>query len=223
MLNLKVIRHDTAKMACEKWHYSHMIPSGDLCPFGVWENDEFIGTIIFSFPATPAHCKTYGIKYNEILELSRVALKNHKTPVSRIISIATKLVSRFRPKLKLILSYADTAQNHVGAIYQASNWIYVGVGGPRHLPKLNGKFIHERQLSHMVKKGQVKREDCEWIEAKPKHKYLKPLTEEMKNKILPFKQPYPKCVSSKGDVASANHAEEAGSSPSDTLQMDWCL
>lgn len=34
--------------ACKKWHYSKCCPSGKLYALGFYEDDNFIGTIIFS-------------------------------------------------------------------------------------------------------------------------------------------------------------------------------
>ena len=38
---------EAAKHACEKWHYSGVIPVGKLVKVGAWENDKFIGVVLF--------------------------------------------------------------------------------------------------------------------------------------------------------------------------------
>ncbi|MGV2431812.1 UNVERIFIED_CONTAM: protein Mom, partial [Pseudomonas aeruginosa] len=73
--------------------------------------------------------KPYGLTQIQGCELTRIALKNHKTPVSKILSIAIKFLKKQNPKLKLIVSFADPEQGHHGGVYQATNWIYSGQSG----------------------------------------------------------------------------------------------
>jgi hypothetical protein len=58
--------------------------------------------------------------------LTRIALTNHKAPVSRIMAITLRKLKKHAKGLKLVVSYADFNQGHHGGIYQATNWIYVG-------------------------------------------------------------------------------------------------
>ena len=210
--------HEAAKYACENWHYSKKMPVNKTVKVGAWENGKFIGVVIFSPGATPALYKTYNITQQQGCELTRIALTNHQTPVSRILSMALKWLKKSNPGMRLVISFADTKEGHHGGIYQATNWIYVGTASPRKLPKINGKFIHERSLSVLVKSGKLRRDQCEWVLAKPKHKYVMPLTEEMRKKIEPLRKPYPKRVSSVEANTSEFHSEMGGASPTDTLQ-----
>ena len=120
--------HEAAKYAVENWHYSKSIPKSKLVKIGVWENQKFIGVVIFSSGATPNLGSPYGLTQRECVELSRVALNKHFTPVSRILSIALKFLVNVNPKLRLVVSFADRDQSHHGGIYQATNWIYDGTG-----------------------------------------------------------------------------------------------
>ena len=45
-------------------------------------------------------------------------------------AIALRLLARHSPGLRLVVSYADPAQGHVGTIYQAAGWTYLGVTPP---------------------------------------------------------------------------------------------
>ncbi len=64
----------------------------------------------------------------ECAELCRIALAKHETLVSRILSIAVRMLKREMPGIRLLVSYADLNQGHVGKIYQASNWVFDAVG-----------------------------------------------------------------------------------------------
>ena len=93
-----------------------------MVTLGCWEEGNFIGAVIFAWGANCNMAKHQGLKMTEAAELVRVALRDHKTPVSRILSICIKMLKRQSPGLKLLLSYADPCHGHVGGIYQASGW-----------------------------------------------------------------------------------------------------
>lgn len=94
-------------------------------------------------------------------ELCRIALTKHATPVSRIISIAVRLLKREMPAIRLIVSYADMNQGHLGKIYQASNWLFVGQTGHEAGIMLNGKLTHRRTIN-----SKYGTSDIDWLRKK---------------------------------------------------------
>lgn len=219
ILKIDWASHEAAKYACENWHYSKKMPVNKTVKIGARENGKYIGVVIFSPGATPMLYRTYNITQQQGCELTRIALNKHETPVSRIMSLALKFLKQSNPGMELVISFADTKEGHHGGIYQATNWVYVGEACPRKLPKLNGKFIHERSLSVLVKQGKIKRSDCEWVKAQPKHKYLFPLNETMRKQIQHLSKPYPKRASSVESSTSDFQSERGGESPTDALQL----
>lgn len=197
--NLKIdwASHDAAKYACIKWHYSKSIPKSKLVKIGVWENNKFIGCVIYSYGATPDLVKPYGLKMNEGCELTRIALTKHNSPVSRIMAISLKMLKKANPGLRLVVSFADSNENHHGGIYQASNYIYSGLSqGCFFYKDKRGKIWHPRNVSENLSlSGKcIKPSECEKIWKNGKHRYLMPLDDEMKNKIAKLAKPYPKRV-----------------------------
>ncbi len=73
---------ESAKYACENWHYSKCMPVGKTIKIGAWENGKFIGVIIFSYGANNNGAKSFGLKQDEACELTRVALTSHKSQVT---------------------------------------------------------------------------------------------------------------------------------------------
>lgn len=210
--------HAAAKCACENWHYSRCLPSSlqKRVAVGAWEDDQFIGVVVFGHGANPQIGSPYGLTINECVELTRIALKKeHKTPVSRIVRFALKFLNQSQPKIRLIVSYADQAQGHHGGVYQAGNWIYVGSMKGVPSLKYRGKVWHAKALRTSF--PLLKHSDplVEKIPAGDKHKYLMPLDEDMRKRILPLSKPYPKRAK---DQASANPAELGGETPTRTLQ-----
>jgi hypothetical protein len=193
--------HEAAKYACEKWHYSKSIPVPPLVKIGVWENEKFIGVIIFSRGASSNLMSPYNLKQDEGCELTRVALTNHNTEVSRIIRLALLFLKKNSPKLKLIVSFADPQYNHHGGIYQAGNWLYCGDTAPSVEYWHNGKRLHSRQVSEKgwniqqgMQRKTVKPSECKIIKTVGKHRYLMPLTDEIRKKVSVLIKPYPKRI-----------------------------
>lgn len=110
-------------------HYAKRFPSISYY-FGLFDGEELIGICTFGSPASASLCK--GIMGEEhkskVIELNRLCLKyNRKNEASYLVSNSIKLL----PKPKMIVSYADSAQNHIGVIYQACNFLFTGTSKPR--------------------------------------------------------------------------------------------
>lgn len=200
-LHIDWASHDAAKFACSNWHYSKSIPVPPLFKIGVWENKKFVGCVIFSRGASSNLLTPYGLKQDEGCELTRVALTEHNAPVSKILRIAFLFLKKKCEKLKLIVSFADPQYGHHGGIYQAGNWIYAGDTAKGKEYWFKNKRLHSRQVSEKgwnIQQGQkrktVKPSQCKILNTSGKHRYLMPLTKEMKKKILPLSKPYPKRV-----------------------------
>lgn len=193
--------YEAAKYACLRWHYAKRMPDPKSVKIGVWEDRKFIGVVMFTRGVSGTNIsKTLNIKPEEICELSRVALNYHKTPVTRIISIGLMMLKKNFPGIKIVVSYADENHGHIGAIYQAGNWIYNGKSAAVSLfQDKAGNYIHDRACSSTGYKRQFgkmtrvpNRKDLIKIPQVPKWRYLMPLDDEMRRRIEPLRKPYPK-------------------------------
>jgi hypothetical protein len=190
--------HNASKHAVMNWHYSKAMPSGKLIKFGVWENDTFVGSIIYGRGATPELGSPYGLDQVEVCELVRVALTRHTTPVSQIIAITIEKVKQTNPGLRLVVSFADSAQGHHGGIYQAGNWLYLGQS-IHHRIRIKGELIHPRSLGAKYGRGgqsipwlktNVDR-NAERVTVPGKHRYVFPLDKQMRRQLAKLAMPYP--------------------------------
>jgi len=190
---------EAARYACEKWHYSKCVPVFKAVRFGVWENDAFVGVVLFGQGATPEIGSPYGLGQTEICELTRVALTKHISPVSRIIAVALRFLRKQCPGLRMVVSFADAGQGHYGGIYQAGGWLYAG-GSETHGYKVNGVIVHPKTLHSRYGKGG---QSIPWLRSNVdpnaervvsgfKHRYLMPLDAAMRAQIAPLAKPYPK-------------------------------
>lgn len=181
---------------------------GKLVKVGIWEGGKFIGAIIFGDGLLGPRNTFLGVSKFKVAEIVRIALKDHLYPVSRMISIAIKLLVQRCPGIELIVSFADMGQGHHGGIYQGSNFIYSGLTASgrvwRH--KATGRILHNRAVSasgyrshfgHLRKAPTTA--ECVVIARTRKHRYLLPLTDEMRGIAERLRKPYPKrhCAVSK--------------------------
>lgn len=199
MLIIDWCSHDAALHAVMNWHYSQRMPSGKLVKVGAWEDDLFIGCVVFGRGANNHLMEPYGLDQTEGCELVRVALTTHQAPVSRIVAQAMKMLRQSNPGLRLVVSFADPLQGHRGGIYQAGNWTYLGMSRPQTALVINGRLMHKRTVSSRYGTGSVARlkemlprERVRHSAASWKHLYVMPLDRGMRRQIGPLGLPYPR-------------------------------
>jgi hypothetical protein len=223
VLNLDWCSHAAATYAVEHWHYSRRMPVGKLVKIGVWEGGSFRGCILFARGNNPTLGDKYGLSCLETCELVRIALQTHETPVSRMGAIAVKMLKQLAPGLRLIVSFADPAQKHVGSIYQAMGWIYTGMSVPSWQWFHDGRWKHNREVTSGAFGGRrVLTHYAHLPKRLPigKHRYLYPLDAAMRTQIAPLAQPYPKRATSIAADAPTVQVGEGGSTPTVALIGD---
>ena len=202
-LHLGYVTHATAKAAVMNWHYSRTMPCFKLVNIGVWEDDRFIGVVIFGAGACDVYGKKYGLGTFEVCELVRIAMRTHSAPISQMVKVALKMLKRDFPNLRLVVSFADPEHKHLGGIYQASNWFYTGNTNPSAEYIINGKRIHGRTVRMSLHPLGIRctlesirkfYNDPKAVEKmpEPKFRYLFPLDKKMRRQIEPLARPYPK-------------------------------
>ena len=106
-------------------HYSGRIPSITWA-FGWYKNNRLMAVCTFGKPASNNLCIGLCGAENakHVYELNRLCReKDLKEPLSKFVSQCLK---RLKHENVIIVSYSDTAMNHHGYIYQATNFIYTG-------------------------------------------------------------------------------------------------
>ena len=225
-LRLDWCSYQAAKWAVEHWHYSKRMPATIQKPvkIGVYESGVFIGAVVFGCGASSSLGSQFGVDKKEVAELVRVALTVHANQVSRIIAIACKMIKKQSPGLRLIISFADPNQDHIGAIYQAAGWIYTGTSSESTVYiDRRGHEFHARNIGSYTgvdKYGVKKYNRAEMIseESRPgKYRYLYPLDPAMRSQIEPFRKPYPKRERGEIDNAAESNPQTGGASPTRSL------
>jgi hypothetical protein len=120
------------------------------------------------------------------------------------------------PKPSVIVSYADTAQGHIGYVYQATNFLYTGLSAKRTDWKIKGReHLHSATVAD---ESRGKEHRADWMREKygddfylmdrpRKHRYVyfcgnKNQRNEMRSVLRYFVEPYPKGKSERYDASA---------------------
>jgi hypothetical protein len=185
-------------------HYARRFPSISFS-FGLFFKDKIVGIVTYGTPASSTLRR--GIAGDEyiknILELNRLCLLNNKkNEASFLVSKSLKML----PKERIIISFADSSQNHKGYVYQACNFTYHGLSAKRtdwalkSKPKLHGQTIADefRGQPNRAKLMREKYGDDFYLKPRPrKHRYIYIVgSKSFKKKVTKYirykKQDYPK-------------------------------
>ena len=105
-------------------HYAKRLPSISYA-YGLYRHNEMVGMVSYGTPASPSLCKGIcGEEHrSDVIEQNRLVLRdNLPNEASFLVSRSLKML----PTPKVVVSYADTAQDHAGIVYQATNWLFTG-------------------------------------------------------------------------------------------------
>lgn len=182
-------------------HYAKRLPM--ICfSYGLFANDELVGVITYGRTSSPGTAKALvgENEKNRVYELNRLCLKNNlKNEASILISKSLKLL----PKGLIILSFADSSQNHVGYVYQATNFKYYGKTLAKNeialksSPSTHSLSIYDQSKNQTDRIGYLKEkygDDLYWRKRSIKHRYVY-ITGNDKSllNLINYKQlPYPK-------------------------------
>ena len=215
ILRLDFCSRQAASWATTAHHYSGSMPSGRLVCVGAWEAGVFVGAVVFGRGASSEIHSPFGLQQSEVCELCRVALGPHSAPTSQIVSIAVRLLRRFCPGLRLLVSYSDPEHGHHGGIYQAMNWLYLGTTNRESLIRLNGRLLHPRTVASRYRTRSIEwlrlhiDADAGHVRTRPKHRYVLPLDNAMREQLAPRVQPYPKALVVERDRSTDSGARGA--------------
>ena len=99
--------------------------------FGLFnESQELLGVVMYGTPASaPLRAGIAGKdEANNVVELTRLWIDDSapKNGESFLIGRSMKQAGK-----EILVSFADTGQNHLGIVYQATNWLYTGLSAKR--------------------------------------------------------------------------------------------
>lgn len=208
-MRLEKASYKAIKYACLNFHYAKSIPI-NVQGYSVFNSlNEWCGVVIFGRGANPRLAGSVNLKQGQVMELVRVALNGKQESVTKAVAISIRLFKKDNPLVKIIISFADQNQNHIGVIYQAGNWIYTGIGQSTPKWNVNGKKVHQRQVASLG----FKIKDASKLFTKEKilnkYRYEFPLNSEARKYCLSRSKPYPKKQTSDSSITANAVADQA--------------
>jgi hypothetical protein len=191
-------------------HYAKRLPM-IMYAFGLYEDDKLIGVVTYGLPGSPMVARGIcGKEYATIvIELNRLCLLNNdKNQASFLVANSMKLL----PKPTIVISYADTGHGHVGYVYQACNFIYLGLSFKFFNWNVKGKEnVHNRHLAQGMTLELMKEKygnDFYYSERPRKHRYIficgnKYQKKQLINLLKYEVQPYPKGETTRYDSGTS--------------------
>lgn len=169
--------------------------------FGLFKNGEMECYGVVMYGVSPSSTLLKGIagedEAQNIYELTRlwVSDKVPKNGESFLIGNTLRLLDK-----EIIVSFADTGQEHLGIVYQATNFLYTGLSAKFRDPKVVGlEHQHHATYAHGLNKQQLiekfGEENVYYIDRSRKHRYIfinaaknrrKVLMKKLRYEILPY-------------------------------------
>lgn len=190
---------------CLKKHYAKRLPPIEFA-FGLFNLDNIlVGIVTYGTPVSSTLRELWNNEY-KLMELNRLVINEglEKNVLSYLVSQSLNRL----PKPLVVVSYADTSQNHHGYIYQATNWIYTGLSVPFKDYYIKGmEHLHNGTIMDMSR-GQENRvqwlrekfgDDLIMIDRPRKHRYFKFLGNKYDLKKIKELMPYESLPYPKGD------------------------
>tara|TARA_R110000822_G_C15338795_1_gene495972 strand:+ start:31686 stop:32306 length:621 start_codon:yes stop_codon:yes gene_type:complete len=141
---------EVKRSACEDLilnvHYAKRWPSVSYA-FGLFKDGELAGIVTYGTPPSANVRKSIAGECfkGDVLELNRLCMyKNEPNNASMLVGRSLKLL----PKGKIVISFADTSEGHVGYVYQATNFLYYGLSAKRVDWRVRGKeHLHPQTIT----------------------------------------------------------------------------
>jgi hypothetical protein len=186
-------------------HYLHRKAPCSIA-FGLFDKDTHLCYGVVTYGVSASSTLLKGIcgeeQASNVYELTRLWVDDSvpKNGESFLIGNTIKQLDK-----EIIVSYADSSQEHLGIVYQATNFIYTGLSSKFKDPKIKG-LEHQHHATYA--NGLTNQEVIEkfgdlvyWVDRPRKHRYVyfnatkkkkKELLSLLRYKVLP----YPKLVES---------------------------
>ena len=147
-MKVKQIDCKAARPYISTFHYSKTMPDSTRYVYAGYLGDKLCGIVCYGMGCGKNQYTAVipDIKNGEYVELTRLWCANDmpRNTESKLIAESLKLLPT---SIKLVLSFSDESKGHVGIIYQATNWYYLGVNdGGKMLITADGIEKHPRLI-----------------------------------------------------------------------------
>jgi hypothetical protein len=175
-ISIRPIPANIARSFVIEHHYSHRWSTCSVAfgiyyltdnenPFFDCDDEKLIGAVVFGTPVGRSAAESFSdeVKFEEVYELTRLVILDGygKNIESYCIGQCLRWIKFNQPHIKVILSYSDSGQGHVGGIYKATNAYYQGCGLSKlpnysiSLTKDPYNWIHSRTVTEKFKSHNI--------------------------------------------------------------------
>lgn len=174
---VKLIPCETAKEYIIKNHYSHGCHNAPSPCYGLYDNGELIGVLMFATPCSEnVRASIFGEQYKDnVIELHRLHILDvtPKNTESWFISKCLKMLLIDRPQTWGVISFSDTTQGHEGTIYKATNAFRCGqTGSKTFYLDANGRLHHPRQNGVNISVEEARARGWDPVKRDSKNRYI---------------------------------------------------
>ena len=182
-MTVELCDRDNVVRFIEENHYSGSINGikVDYC-FGLRADGQTVSACVYGEMAMANQWKRFGESCADVIELRRLCCIDNtpKNTESYFIGATLRWLKK-NTKAKVVVSYADQEYGHVGTIYKASNFDYLGKTDGAKVIYWNGRKYHDKTIRTKYK-GVIKpfakevadaleRGEAEYRETAGKHTY----------------------------------------------------
>lgn len=166
-------------------HYSHNINGvmSSHC-FAVYHEGQLVAAAIFGLCAMAGQHKKYADNAADVIELRRFFAIDD-TPRNFESFVLARMINQLRGKYKCIVSYSDPEYGHLGIIYKALGFTYMGQLPKQKVILVGDKRYHDKTIRTKYKgelkpfaqkiKNQLESGEARYITVQGKHRWIYPL------------------------------------------------
>lgn len=155
-VTVRPITRAVARNFVVKHHYSHRFSQCKVA-LGLYDTsatskffdkyEELVGCMVYGHPvcnkAVDSITVDESLNNGEVLELTRLFIDDLgiKNIESWFLGQSFRWLKKNMPEVKVLIAYSDPEYGHVGTIYQATNFLYQGIGASKLMPDYQVKLF----------------------------------------------------------------------------------
>lgn len=180
-------------------HYTGTLPKGVKALFGLYEGEGLVGVAALGIPSYPGTSKSlYPENPGSVLDLRRFYVTHAVGPNAESWFLS-RVLKQLPSDNEVVLAFADQTVGHHGAIYQATNFVYLGETAPSyHYESPNGDYVHKRvpwnraKAAGNTEMGAANEAGLRRVADLPKYRYAYPRSRRARASLTARALPYPK-------------------------------
>ena len=196
--SVREIEFTEAESLISKFHYHRKVRRGDSLAIGLFLKERIVGVATYGRPVRDGIVasinKTCGteLEAKQVFELTRLVLIDGlpKCSATWFLSKSFKFIKELG-KIRLLVAYSDTTQQHSGLVYRAGSWIHIGTTYPNyHYRNSKNELVTRSQAARLAK--EVGRDENTYAAEiglipeleKFKHKFVYPIDKELRKPLV---------------------------------------